>query len=109
MRLLGLRRLMKAIWNNKVIAEAEKDSLIYIEGTRYFPPYSLKKEYFEPSGQHTVCFWKGLASYYQIDVDGAISKDGAWYYPKPMALAKKIVKKDFSNYVSFWHGVEVVE
>lgn len=98
---------MQAIWNNKVIAEADKKNLIYIEGNWYFPPKALKKEYFKTSHRHTVCFWKGIASYYQIDVDGAANKDGAWYYPKLLPSAKRMVGKDFRNYVAFWHGVEI--
>jgi uncharacterized protein (DUF427 family) len=100
---------MKAIWNSKVVAEAYKDDMIYIEGNWYFPPSALTKEYFAPTDKHTVCFWKGLASYYQIDVDGSVNNDGAWYYPKPTALSKKMVKKDFTDYVAFWHGVDVTE
>lgn len=100
---------MKAVWNNTTIAEADKSSLIYIEGNWYFPPTALKRQYFKPTDKHTVCFWKGLASYYQIDVDGKVNDDGAWYYPKPTAMSKKIVKKDFTNFVAFWHGVQVTE
>ena len=51
------------------------------EGNWYFPPEALEKEYFKPSDKHTTCFWKGLASYYKIDVDGAVNENGAWYYP----------------------------
>lgn len=100
---------MKAVWNDQVIAEADKDKLIYIEGNWYFPPESIKKEYFTPTSQHSVCYWKGLARYYQIDVNGMVNPDGAWYYKKPTRLSKKIVKKDFSNYVAFWRGVKVEE
>lgn len=100
---------MQAIWNNKVIAEAYKKDLIYIEGNWYFPPDALKKECLKPSDKHTTCFWKGLASYYQIDVDGVVNEDGAWYYPDPMPSAIGMVKKDFTNYVGFWRGVKVEE
>lgn len=100
---------MKAIWNNVVIAEANKEELIYIEGNWYFPPSAIKQEYFTPSDKHTTCFWKGQASYYEIDVDGVINEDGAWYYPDPMSSAIDKVKKDFTNYVAFWHGVKVEE
>jgi uncharacterized protein (DUF427 family) len=100
---------MKAIWNNKVIAEAPKDELIYIEGNWYFPPSTINKEYFKPSDEHSTCFWKGLASYYNIDVDGDVNKGGAWYYPEPMSGSIERVKKDFSNYVAFWRGVEVID
>jgi uncharacterized protein (DUF427 family) len=100
---------MKATWNNTVVAEADREKLIYIEGNWYFPPDSLKKEYFEPTDKHTVCYWKGQASYYQVNVDGNVNEDGAWYYAEPTKLSKKIVKKDFTNYVAFWHGVTVSE
>lgn len=98
---------MKAIWNNKVIAEADKNSLIFIEGNWYFPPESIKKDYFSSSNHHTTCFWKGEASYYNIDVDGNVNEDGAWYYPKPMSGSIERVKKDFTNYVAFWRGVQI--
>lgn len=100
---------MKAVWNNKVIAEADKDDLISIEGNWYFPPDSIKQEYFKPNEQHTTCFWKGEASYYDIDVDGKVNEGGAWYYPKPTSNSIKRVKQDFTNFVAFWRGVEVSE
>ena len=100
---------MKASWNNKVIAEADKKDLIFIEGNWYFPPNVIHKEFFTPIDKHTTCYWKGEASYYQIDVDGVANKDGAWYYPEPTPSAITKIKKDFTNYVAFWHGVEVSE
>jgi uncharacterized protein (DUF427 family) len=100
---------MQAIWNNIVIAEADKNELIYIEGRWYFPPEALKLEYFTPTDKRTTCFWKGLASYYQIDADGVTNEDGAWYYPEPIPSAIHTVKRDFTSYVGFWHGVAVKE
>jgi uncharacterized protein (DUF427 family) len=100
---------MKAIWNNKTIAEADKEELIRIEGNWYFPPSAVKKEYFSPNDQHTTCFWKGQASYYDVDVDGKINEGSAWYYPQPMDGSIEQVKKDFTDYVAFWRGIEVKE
>ena len=100
---------MKAIWNDTVIAEADKADLIYIEGNYYFPPDAIKKEYFEPSDTHTTCFWKGEASYYNVKANGQINEDAAWYYPKPMEDSIHKVKKDFTDYVAFWRGVNVAE
>lgn len=100
---------MKAIWNNQTIAEADKDQLIYIEGNWYFPPGSIKKEYFLPSDTHTTCPWKGEASYYHVAVDGQTNQDAAWYYPEPKPSAFEQTKKDFSNYVAFWRGIAVAE
>lgn len=100
---------MKAIWNNTVIAQADKKDLIYIEGNWYFPPAAIKKEYFKPSDEHTICPWKGQASYYNVDVNGQQNQGAAWYYPNPLPGAIDIVKKDFTNYVAFWRGVQVIE
>lgn len=100
---------MKAVWNNRVIAEADQKDLIHIEGNWYFPPASIKKEYFKPSDHHTTCFWKGEASYNDVVVGDQTNKDAAWYYPAPMAGSIERVKKDFSSYIAFWHGVEVTE
>lgn len=98
---------MKAVWNNQVVAEADKADLVYIEGNWYFPPDSLRKSFFHKSHLHTLCYWKGLASYYNIGDDSRTSKRAAWYYPKPTRLSKKIVHKDFANYVAFWGDIEV--
>ena len=90
----------QAIWNGKVLAES--DDLVNIERNYYFPEESLNKAYFKPSNTHTVCPWKGTASYYTIDVDGVINEDAAWYYPEPSEAAKAIKGR-----VAFWKGIEV--
>jgi len=91
---------MKAIWNGAVLAES--DHTIVIEGNHYFPEDSINKEYFQPSETHTVCGWKGTASYYDVVAGGATNKDAAWFYPEAKPEAKEI-----ENYVAFWKGVEV--
>lgn len=100
---------MKAIWNNQVIADASTSDLIRIEGNWYFPPGAIDKQFFNESDHHTTCHWKGEASYYDIVVEGKTNDFGAWYYPEPKDGSIERVKKDFSNYVAFWNGVEVVD
>lgn len=100
---------MKALWNDTIIAEAPKDKLIRIEGGWYFPPSSLNSQFLEKSDHLTTCFWKGEAHYYDIVVDGNRNEFGAWYYPQPMSGSVERVKKDFTDYVSFWNGVTVTE
>ena len=92
---------MKAIWRDAVLAES--DDTITIEGNHYFPPETIKKEYFQDSDTHTVCSWKGVASYYNVVVSGEANQDAAWFYPDPKDAAKEI-----KNYVAFWKGVQVV-
>ena len=91
---------MKAIWNGKVIAES--DQTIVIEGNHYFPPHSVNKEFLVDSDTHTVCPWKGIASYYTLQVDGKTNPDAVWYYPEPKPAAAGI-----KGYLAFWRGVEV--
>lgn len=100
---------MKAVWNNQVIAEADTQDLIYIEGNWYFPRQSVKKEMLLDSDTPYVCPWKGSCTYYSITAEGKINKDAAFSYLHPLPGAIKIVKKDFSDYIAFWQGVEVVE
>lgn len=93
---------MKAIWNNKVIAES--NDIISVEGNSYFPVESVKKEYLKNSETHTVCPWKGTASYYDLNIEGNVNKDAVWYYPEPKEAANNI-----KNRVAFWKGVEIVD
>lgn len=90
----------RAIWNDQVLAESANTEVV--EGNQYFPPDSIKKEFFKPSTTHTVCSWKGTASYYDVEVAGKVNKDAAWYYPTPLLAAKNI-----TGYVAFWKGVQV--
>lgn len=82
---------------------AESDRTLVVEGNHYFPPDSVKREYFGASDTHTTCGWKGVASYYTIQVNGKTNADGAWFYPDPMPAAAQI-----KDHVAFWHGVKVV-
>jgi len=93
---------MKAIWNNKVIAES--DDTVVVEGNHYFPEESINKEYFNSSDTNSVCPWKGTASYYSLHVDGEKNEDAAWYYPETKEGAKMIKGR-----VAFWKGVEVTD
>ncbi len=91
---------MKAIWNGVVVAESDRTEVV--EGNYYFPPEALRREYFRESATHTVCHWKGTASYYDLVVGGQENRDAAWCYPTPLPAARNI-----AGYVAFWKGVRV--
>ncbi|MBC5816478.1 MAG: DUF427 domain-containing protein [Candidatus Eremiobacteraeota bacterium] len=91
---------MKATWNGTTIAESDHTEVV--EGNHYFPADSVKRDFFKPSETHSVCPWKGTASYYTLEVDGKTNPDAAWYYPEPKDAAKEI-----TNHVAFWKGVTV--
>lgn len=92
---------MKAIWNGKVVAESS--DTVEVEGNQYFPRASVKSDYLKDSSTHTTCPWKGVASYFTLDVDGKTNEDAVWYYPQPKDEAKMVTDR-----VAFWRGVEVV-
>jgi uncharacterized protein (DUF427 family) len=91
---------MKAVWNGATVAES--DQTVVVEGNHYFPADSVKREFFQESQTHSVCPWKGTASYYTIEVGGKQNPDAAWFYPSPKDAAKQIKDR-----VAFWKGVEV--
>jgi uncharacterized protein (DUF427 family) len=90
----------KAIWNGMVIAES--DDTVVVEGNHYFPRDSINDEYFAESPAHSVCPWKGVASYFDVVVDGHVNQGAAWYYASPSPAAA-----DIKNRVAFWRGVRV--
>ena len=92
--------MAKAIWEGTVLAES--NGCVEVEGNQYFPPDTIKQEYFKPSAAHTICPWKGEASYRTIEVAGKPNPDAAWYYPAPKDAAAEI-----KDHFAFWHGVEV--
>jgi len=89
-----------AIWNGAVIAES--DRCVVVEGNPYFPADTVKREFLRDSSTHTICGWKGTASYYDVVVNGETNKDAAWYYPEPKPEAANI-----KGYIAFWKGVKV--
>jgi uncharacterized protein (DUF427 family) len=93
---------MRAIWNGTVVAES--DDTVVVEGNHYFPAESVREDLLRPSDTHTVCPWKGTASYRGIEVDGQLNADAAWYYPEPKDAAREITGR-----YAFWKGVEVTD
>ena len=92
--------MARATWNGAVIAES--DAYEVVEGNVYFPPDAVRHEHLRPSETHTVCGWKGTASYYTVVAGGQENVDAAWYYPEPKDAAKNI-----AGHVAFWKGVVV--
>lgn len=90
----------RAVWNGQVIAESNRCEVV--EGNQYFPPETVRREMLKDSTTHTTCGWKGVASYYDVVVDGEINKDAGWYYPDPKPAAKNI-----AGYIAFWKGVKI--
>ncbi len=92
---------MKAIWNDTVLADS--DDTVVVEGNHYFPPESVNSEHLRRTRMRSLCPWKGIASYYTVEVDGESNHDAAWTYRHPFPWIRNIRGR-----VAFWNGVEVV-
>ena len=93
---------MRAIWNGTVVAESE--DTVVVEGNHYFPRESVDDSVLVDSATHTVCPWKGTASYYSLRVGGETNRDAAWYYPDPKPRAEAVRDR-----VAIWRGVTVTD
>jgi len=52
--------------------------------TIYVPAEDVRTELLaEIPGEQTFCEWKGRASYFDLEVDGARSEAAAWHYREP--------------------------
>jgi uncharacterized protein (DUF427 family) len=89
-----------ATWNGAVLAKS--DDTVVVEGNHYFRPDDVDMAFFEPSAHHTVCGWKGTASYYDVVVDGQRNENAAWCYPDTKPDAEHVRGR-----IAFWHGVDV--
>lgn len=94
--------MAKAMFDGVVLAESDRTQTV--EGNTYFPPESINREHFRDSDRHTVCSWKGTASYYDVVVGNREVKNAAWYYPQPKEAASRI-----KDYVAFYGMVKIVK
>jgi uncharacterized protein (DUF427 family) len=100
---------MKAVLGDTLLARADAEELVRIEGNWYFPPASVRFDNLAESATPYTCPWKGECQYYTVRAGDRELPDRAWAYPKPYPSAIERVGKDFTGYVAFWKEVEVVE
>jgi uncharacterized protein (DUF427 family) len=92
---------MRAIWNGATIAQSNRT--IVVEGNHYFPPESVDRTLLRSSRMRSLCPWKGVASYYHVQVGGERSANAAWTYRHPCPWIRRIKDR-----IAFWNGVTVV-
>ncbi len=71
--------MVRASWNGVVVAESNET--VVVEGNHYFPLDAVKQAYLREINTHTICGWKGQASYYDLVVDGQVNDDAAGIEP----------------------------
>lgn len=94
--------MARAIWHDTVLAES--DDTVVVEGNHYFPRGSLRDDVLRDSEHTSRCPWKGTASYYTLEADGARSENAVWFYAEPKPKAEMVRDR-----VAFWKDVRVEE
>jgi uncharacterized protein (DUF427 family) len=97
---------VRAIIGGEAIADSRRAMLLQESGLMpvyYFPPADVRSDLLEPTEKHTHCPKKGDASYYTIRVGDREVKNGAWYYPEPLADAPAALKGAIAFY---WDKVD---
>ena len=92
---------MRAIWNGVTVAQS--DDTVVVEGNHYFPLGSVDETLLLKSQMKTLCPWKGLASYYHVEIDGERGPNAVWTYRHPYPWIRKIKGR-----VAFSPGIDVV-
>jgi len=92
--------MVEAVYQGQVIARS--DDTIIVEGHHYFPPADVDRQYLHRSRMKSLCPWKGIASYYTVEVAGSADRNAAWTYRHPSPLARSI-----KNHIAFWGNVTV--
>ncbi len=65
----------------------------------YIPAADVRMDLLRPTDRHTVCEYKGAASYYTISAGGRDRVDAAWTYPQPVPGYQAI-----ADHVAFYPG-----
>lgn len=91
---------IRVIFNGVTIAESDR-ALRILETSSppvyYIPPSDIKTEYLTVTPRHTMCEFKGAASYYTITVGDKTAQNAAWFYPNPMPGYEAL-----QNYIAFY-------
>ena len=79
-------RLLRVEFAGEVIAET-RNGVRTLETshppTYYFPPEDVKREHLHPTGDRSLCEWKGQAHYFDVVVSDRTAPQASWFYPNP--------------------------
>ncbi len=81
---------------------ATTDDPVIVEGYVYFPEHKVAEGVLIANKAKSLCFWKGIASYYDVATGDATLRSAAFTYRHPSPLARRIKGR-----VAFWNGVDV--
>jgi uncharacterized protein (DUF427 family) len=91
----------------EVIAETDRPRVLSETGLPnrfYIPPEDVRSDLLVPTGTHTVCPYKGTASYWSVNAGGGVLTDAVWSYPEAEGDSAKA-----RGYFCFGHDDVAVE
>ena len=94
------RRLIIVSVNGKIIAESHS-TLRLVETasppTFYIPPKDIDKTLLTQGSRSSLCEWKGIAQYWNVNVNNLAIENAAWHYLNPYPEFAAI-----TGYLSFY-------
>jgi uncharacterized protein (DUF427 family) len=93
-------RRVEVLVDGVKVADTEKPFLLFETSlpTRYYiPEEDVDKSYLAANNLHTICPYKGIASYYDLVVNDETYSYAVWTYPNPIPEAPKL-----SDTLAFW-------
>ena len=100
-------RPVRVLLGEDVLAETSRPLLLSETGLPnrfYIPARDVRQDLLEPSDTHTVCPYKGTASYWTVNAGDRKLADAVWSYPQAEGDAAAV-----SGYQSFLHDELTVE
>lgn len=76
-----------------VVADSHRPHVLFETGLPpryYLPLVDVRMDLLRPSARHTHCPYKGTATYWNVQVDGADHPDVVWTYRSPLPESQKI-------------------
>jgi uncharacterized protein (DUF427 family) len=91
--ILESSRHVRVSLNGEILAETERPKILFEAGlpARYYiPPEDVRQDVLLKSEKTTRCPYKGVASYWSVEVGGERVEDLVWSYQDPIPEAAKI-------------------
>ena len=93
-------RHVQVVVDGVTVADSKRPYLLFETSlpTRYYIPHQdVRTDYLTPTESHSICPYKGTASYYNLTVNNETYEDVVWTYPDPIPESPKI-----KGLLSFW-------
>jgi uncharacterized protein (DUF427 family) len=96
---------IRGIVDGETVVDSTNAKLLHATGhlpVYYFPDEDVRTELLVASDTHTVCPYKGEASYHSLRIGDRVVDDAAWYYPEPVESAPFLA----GHMAFYWNKVD---